>query len=389
MKLSRLWVLTTLLAVVALSACGPSVSPTATPKATTSSPAPTTLTAKPASTPASGAVSFAGKTITVVVPNPPGGSTDIIARMYTNFLPRFLPGRPSAIVRNIPGGNATIGANYVYASKPDGLTLLVSSGSLVGVQLLGLGGVKFDFLKMFSVVGNAEGGVFYTKPNVVDKAENVLTAKGLVYGGPTGSAMGMIFVCMKELAGLPVDKVVMAYSGVGDSRRAFLSGEVNVTQDSTSAYSEVVVPMVAKGEVVPLFQLGVLDAQGKILREPGLPPDIMTGEELYVKLMNKPPSGQPWDAYRGLLAGTRAYTRMLHLPPGTPDDIKRAYFEAAEKMIKDADFHKVADPMVGKNAPWGAGEAYDKQFKANFGMDPKVVEWLKDTLSKKYGVVVE
>ena len=57
-------------------------------------------------------------------------------------------------------------------------------------------------------------------------------------------------------------------------------------------------------------------------------------------------------------------------------------------MVKAPGFRKVADPLVGEGAKRIAGEVYDKEFKLNFRIKQKVVNWLKETLMK-YGVVVE
>lgn len=77
------------------------------------------------------------------------------------------------------------------------------------------------------------------------------------------------------------------------------------------------------------------------------------------------------------------YNRNLFLPPGTPDDILRVYWNAAEAMTKDPKFYD--DPLVEQDGRWAVAEAGDKEFKLNYGVDPKVSDWLKATLFK-YGV---
>src|SRR5678810_1494434 len=74
--------------------------------------------------PAALAQSFSGKTVTIIVGYKPGGGYDATARLLARHLPKHLPGKPTVIVQNMPGGNSIIAANHMYnAAKPDGLTI--------------------------------------------------------------------------------------------------------------------------------------------------------------------------------------------------------------------------------------------------------------------------
>ena len=74
---------------------------------------------------------FPQRPVTLVVPTPPGGSTDFTARLIAEPLTRALG--QSVIVDNKPGGAGNIGNQYVARAKPDGYTLLMAySGYQVG-----------------------------------------------------------------------------------------------------------------------------------------------------------------------------------------------------------------------------------------------------------------
>jgi tripartite-type tricarboxylate transporter receptor subunit TctC len=87
----------------------------------------------------------AAKPVTLVVPFPPGGSSDVIARHLVSKLPQKLGG--NFIVENKAGAGGTVGTAYVKRAAPDGYTLLVTSlGPLViGPHLLK--GVGYDATK--------------------------------------------------------------------------------------------------------------------------------------------------------------------------------------------------------------------------------------------------
>src|SRR5205085_7006485 len=69
------------------------------------------------------AQAWPSKPITLIVPFPPGGTTDVLARALGEKLAQSL-GQP-VIVENKPGAGATLGADVVAKSKADGYTLLM------------------------------------------------------------------------------------------------------------------------------------------------------------------------------------------------------------------------------------------------------------------------
>lgn len=393
MKASKLgaWCAIILVLSALMAACKPTVtsSPT-TPSVSTQSAASKTATSpspSPTSKPtsASAPVSFAGKTITLVVAYEAGGATDILARIYGRFLSKYLPGRPATIVRNMPGGAGTIGTNYVYFAKPDGLTGLVMASSATINQLLGMKAVKYDFAKMPAAVGVATVYAAFMKAGIISKPEDIRSARGVIVGASAGSG-AYFFIAAKELLGIPADRLVLAYAGAAGALRAFMAGEVNFSVTSGTSFNENILPLTERREAMALFQTGVFDSKGNMVRDPSLPPDLPTLKELYEKVNGNPPSGKDWDAFKVLAAGLN-YDKVLLLPPGA-DQAARAYWEASEQMIKDPDFLKAVQSFVGKDASWGAGEAYQKGFWQNIAMEPAILEHLRSMLLK-YGMVIE
>ena len=83
---------------------------------------------------------FRGKTITYIVSTGAGGIYDAQSRLLSRFLAEQLPGT-RILVRNVPGAGHIIGANTLYASRPDGLTIGTFNTGLIYAQLLG--GIQF------------------------------------------------------------------------------------------------------------------------------------------------------------------------------------------------------------------------------------------------------
>src|SRR5215475_15472256 len=70
------------------------------------------------------AVTFRGKSITMVIGSQAGGGTDATGRLMAPFLAKYLPGNPAVIVENRPGADGIVALNYfVQQVRPDGLTV--------------------------------------------------------------------------------------------------------------------------------------------------------------------------------------------------------------------------------------------------------------------------
>jgi tripartite-type tricarboxylate transporter receptor subunit TctC len=100
---------------------------------------------------------FRGKTITYIVATSPGGGYDSYGRLIARYLQKYLAGS-RVVVRNVPGAGHIVGANTIYAAKPDGLTIGMFNTGLIYDQLIKRQGVLFDLAK-FSWIGKAANDV--------------------------------------------------------------------------------------------------------------------------------------------------------------------------------------------------------------------------------------
>jgi tripartite-type tricarboxylate transporter receptor subunit TctC len=327
---------------------------------------------------------FKGKVITVVIPFSPGGGTDVLARMTFRHLRRHIPGNPSIVIRNMPGAQGIIGAHYVYFQKRlDGRKLLFSSGSNTNANLLRLKGVEHYLEKMHPVYSLPLGAVVVGKPGLIKERKDIVKAKGLIFGhtGPTGST-GSAFVWAKELLGFKSQEI-WGYGGGGPSRLAFIAGETNVSGGTSVGYNASFKPYVDKGEAVVLFQTGILDENGNIVREKSIK-DIPTVPEIYEQVYGKKPSGPVWDAYK-LIVGNGTYGKAVLLPAKTPPEIVNIYRDAFVKMVKDPKFLK-ASAKLNPGVPHFVGKQLAESYPAGISGPQEVIRFMRKVLSEKYNV---
>ena len=98
---------------------------------------------------------YSDRSITVLVGSGVGGTTDTSARLIARHLRTHLPGNPSVIVQNMPGGGSVTMANHVYRSAPrDGTVLGYSLPGIVTAQLMEPDRARYD-ARRFNWIGSA------------------------------------------------------------------------------------------------------------------------------------------------------------------------------------------------------------------------------------------
>jgi len=179
---------------------------------------------------AAGAQSFPSRAVKIVVAFPPGGSTDITARLVAPKLSEMW--KQPVVVENKPGAGANIGADYVAKSTPDGHTLLLATTALA-VSAAVYEKLPYDPFKDLAPV------VFVSSiPNllVVNPALPASTPQEFVqyaranpgklsYASP-GPATGqrLAFELVKQSAG--IDLLHVPYKGGAPAGQAVMAGEV-------------------------------------------------------------------------------------------------------------------------------------------------------------------
>lgn len=331
---------------------------------------------------------YEGKTIEVIVPFSPGGGSDVWIRTLSPYLEKYVRGNPRFLVRNIAAGRGIHGMNeFAAKGKGDGLHMVVSTASNYFPYLLGDKGVKYDFRKWKPLLVNPVGGVMYVSPGTgVKRVEDLAKAKGLVYAGISASGLDMIPLLSFDLLGLEV-KSVLGYKGRGEARLAYEKGESNLDYQTTPAYNASVVPLIKEGKAIPLMSFGLLDDDGRIVRDPAVP-DLPTVSEVHEKIRGKKPSGPVWEAYKAFMPLAFAVQKILWVKAEAPRETMNAFYEAADHLQKDAEFQGKAAEVLG-GYPVFRGDRMEKTIQEAFQISPDAQNFVRDWLAKKYNVKLE
>ena len=332
------------------------------------------------------AADFSGETIEWMIPFKEGGGSDKWSRFYAPLLSQALPGQPDVVVKNVPGGGSTTGANQFAArAKPDGLTIFGTSGSTQFPFLLGDKRVQYDYADWTIVLGTPTGGVVYVAADMgvsspADFAK--LKAQDLKYGSQGATSLDLVPLLAFDLMGLDV-KAVFGMKGRSAGRLAFERGETSIDYQTTSAYLKNVQPLVDEGKATPLFSWGSIDANGNLARDPTFP-NLPHFAEFYEAALGSAPSGEAFDAWKTFFAAGFPAQKMVFLPKGTSDDIIKTYRDAFAAVVSAPGFAESSAKRLGvyKQAVHNDAEAL---YKVATSVDPKARDWVRNWLTEKYG----
>jgi tripartite-type tricarboxylate transporter receptor subunit TctC len=333
------------------------------------------------------AADFAGERIDWIIPFSEGGGSDTWARFFAPQLSKALPGQPVVVVKNIPGGGSTIGANQFQSrARPDGLTILGTSGSTQFPYLLEDRRVKYEYKDWIPVMASPTGGVVYVAPDLgIKSAAEMGKLKGmrLLYGSQGATSLDLVPLLAFQLLELEV-KAVFGMKGRGEGRLAFERGEMNIDYQTSSAYLTKVVPLIEAGKAVPMFSWGALDDDGNLVRDPTFP-DLPHFAEVYAQVMGKKPAGQAFDAWKAFFISGFAAQKLVFLPKGTPDDIVAAYRAAFSKVISRPGFMQEAEQVLGSYEQ-AVGRKAEVLVRGAIHVDAGARKWVRTWLEDKYSV---
>ena len=256
------------------------------------------------------AQNYPAKPVRIMVGAPPGGGTDIIARMLADkFSEAF---KQSFVVENKPGASNTIAADITAKAAPDGYTLLAATntGQAIAPHLLKLG---YDPLKGLQPVG-----LIVVVPNVLVVADSVpakdvrelvalMKAKPAEFqyaSSGIGSTQHIAGIGFATVTG--TSPVHVPYKGSSQAHADLITGRVQMMLDTTSS----AMPQIKAGKLRPIGIVGP--------RRVAALPDVPTLAE------------------EGLLGVDAAVWFALVAPANTPAEVVARLNREVVKAVDDA-----------------------------------------------------
>jgi tripartite-type tricarboxylate transporter receptor subunit TctC len=210
--------------------------------------------------PAAHGAAYPAKPITIIVPFPPGGGPDRLARMIGEKLLDRLGQK--VIVENKPGASGMVGASLMAKAAPDGHTLMMTPNTFVlSALIMPKSVVPFDVRADFAPVILPAKGIMLLAAhpslgvkNAQELAQYVKKNPGLAFtGSSSGSPMQVAGEMFKQVA--KVDMQFVSYKGTMPAITDTVGGHVKVVYGESGTLA----PYLKSGQLV---ELGALDHVG-------------------------------------------------------------------------------------------------------------------------------
>jgi len=271
---------------------------------------------------------YQGKTVTFLVTYPPGGSYDVYGRLLAEHMPKHIPGKPDAIVQNMPGGGGSLGLNHFYKTAPkDGTMLVLPPDAYAVAQLMTPKQARWDAGKLISL-----GRIVPVNPVLMVRGDAPartladLKKTEIVVGCTGRSSQSFIMpAMMKHFLGYKW-KLICGYKGSAPLTLAMERAEVHAQSSAWASWRIRDRDRIGKGELVPVVQFG-LEREDEVKNVP-----------LMQELTDDPKIKQVLE----FISAGSALGRSLAAPPGTPADRVAALRRAFDETMKDPAFLKDA-----------------------------------------------
>ena len=200
---------------------------------------------------------YRGKTVTILIGHPAGGSYDLYARLAAAHLGRFIPGHPQVLVQSRPGGSGAGAVQFLYSYGPrDGtlLGLLTETVGLIQLAQPEIGKWRVQDFVYLGSFANVNAAFMMRKDAPAKSVEDMRRIETKV---GCNSRLGQTYVnyaVLKALGGFKF-QIVCGYPGSMEFAMVLARGEVDVISGSWNAWRRR--PDVLDGTLRPVIQSGL------------------------------------------------------------------------------------------------------------------------------------
>jgi tripartite-type tricarboxylate transporter receptor subunit TctC len=288
---------------------------------------------------------YSGKQIRFIIRSGVGGGYDQYSRLLGKHIGKHIPGRPSVLPVNMPGGGGIRAANYVAKIAPqDGTILTIVSQGLPVDQALGLNPSFQADLRDFLWVGNLSSSnqvmvTWHTSPSKT--FADLMKRETTIGSTQAGSISVQMPAVLNNIIGTRI-KIIFGYPDGRDVNIAMERGEVEGRATNPWASYVAVTPhLVEKKLIIPVLQIG-------LVKDPAL-----AGVPLMRDLKAINPADQ---AVIEFMSKATVVGRPIATTPNVPPERLAALRRAFDLTLKDPEFIKEAQTQRAEIQPMTGAE---------------------------------
>jgi tripartite-type tricarboxylate transporter receptor subunit TctC len=285
---------------------------------------------------------YQGRTMTIMIGVPPGGSYDLYARLVANHIKRHIPGNPNVIVEHRPGGGGIRAVTQFYAQSPrDGTVIGLFLQSIAHSQVAQPEISKWNVAEMAYVgsISSVNSVLVRRKDAPAKTIDEMKTITSSVGCTGRNSQSYQVPAMLRNLGGFKF-KIVCGYPGSAEYVIALHRGEIDMLSSVWNQWRSSHPDEIRDGVFIPVIQLG-LRRNREIANVP-----------LMQEIVDDPTSKQVIEFF----SVQSAIGRALITPPQVPADRLAALRGAFDKLVKDAAFLREAERIKAEIDPTPGAE---------------------------------
>lgn len=267
---------------------------------------------------------YDGKTVRFYIGASPGGGYDLYMRTLVQHMGKRLPGKPNAIVVNMPGSGGVKASNYVYNVAPkNGTTVITPFWTHPLFQLIRPRGIKFDMSKMRWIGNMAALNSMVVAMGSVAKTLDDAKKKEIVVAASGKGSETYIFPQFLNRSINTKFKIVTGYRGTAKMTNAMEAGEAHARGGSWQSWNVIRPNWVGTDRISVLVQAGIAPHPDPNVKGVPMLVDVVPAE---------------YKPIAQLLSVPVAMARIVGSPPGIPRDRLMALRKAFDATMKDPAF---------------------------------------------------